>query len=245
MTSPRFLSIDWGNTRLKVGVFEQNALVEVHTLSDAPSLYTFARQANASKAILMATQNLPTDALPTLQSILPTHHFRATTPLPIGNTYQTPQTLGTDRLATAVGAWHLFPNAPCLIIDAGTCITLDFLSEAGKFEGGNITLGVNMRFKALHEFTAKLPLVDSGEFSLPTLTGKNTREAIYNGVVGGVLAEIENTIAGYCNLFPHLKVLVCGGDTNFLGSLLKVPIFALPNLGLIGLNQILNHLEAL
>ena len=96
-----------------------------------------------------------------------------------------------------------------------------------------------MRFKALHHFTAKLPLVDSKEFLLPTLTGKNTRQALYNGVVNGILAEIENTIVQYYNLFPTLKVLVCGGDADFLASLLKVPIFALPNLGLTGLNQIL------
>lgn len=233
------LAIDWGNTRLKVGVFEQNVAKEVQYLPDAQSLYDFAYQANASQAILMATQNLPTEALPTLQQILPTLHFQATTPLPIGNTYQTPETLGTDRLATAVGAWYMFPATPCLVIDAGTCITLDFLSAVGKFEGGNITLGLEMRFKALHHFTAKLPLVDSKDFFSPTLTGKNTRQALYNGVVNGILAEIENTVTSYCNLFPTLKVLLCGGDADFLASLLKVPIFALPNLGLIGLNQIL------
>lgn len=233
------LAIDWGNTRLKVGIFEQDVAKEVQYLPDAQSLYDFACQANASQAILMATQQLPIEVLPTLQRTLPTLHFQATTPLPIGNTYQTPETLGTDRLATAMGAWYSFPATPCLVIDAGTCITLDFLSGAGKFEGGNITLGLEMRFNALHHFTAKLPLVNSKEFLSPTLTGKNTRQALYNGVMNGILAEIENTIAHYYNLFPTLQVLLCGGDADFLASLLKVPIFALPNLGLIGLNQIL------
>ena len=236
----RQLAIDWGNTRLKVGIFEGNDLLDVLYLPDATSLYSFVRQANASSAIVMATQQLAPEVLPTLQSILPTLHFLPTTPLPIGNTYETPHTLGTDRLATAVGAWALFPAMDCLIIDAGTCITLDFLSRQGNFEGGNITLGLAMRFRALHELTAKLPLVQASDFDLPTLTGKQTRQALYNGVVNGIVAEIHATIEAYSNLFPSLQVLLCGGDADFLGSLLKYPIFALPNLGLIGLNQILN-----
>jgi type III pantothenate kinase len=238
------IAIDWGNTRLKVGVFEDNVLQKVSILDCETALHVFLEHTLASRAILMATRTLPEDALSTLRKLLPTLHFQSTTKLPISHTYETPHTLGADRLATAVGAWHLFPQTDCLIIDAGTCITLDFLSSAGKFEGGNITLGVQMRFRALHEFTAKLPLVDMMDYVSPTLTGKNTRQALYNGAVGGALAEIENTIARYSNLFPSIQVLMCGGDADFLASLLKVPIFALPNLGLIGLNQILNSLEA-
>ncbi len=237
----RTLAIDWGNTRLKIGVFEHNVLQEVVNLPDAQSLYSFVGQARAQYAILMATQHLPAEALPTLQGFLPTQHFLPTSPLPIAHTYLTPHTLGTDRLATAVGAWATFPKTNCLIIDAGTCITLDFLNEDGIFEGGNITLGIAMRFKALQHFTAKLPLVQASDFISPTLTGKTTQQAIHNGVLLGVISEIEGTIQAYYNLFPTLKVLLCGGDADFLGSLLKYPIFALPNLGLIGLYQILQH----
>lgn len=235
--------IDFGNTRLKAGVFVENHLQEIVYLPDAPSLFEWVLQARFSSAIVMATQHLSEDFLPNLRKILPTLHFSSETPLPIGKLYDTPQTLGADRLATAVGAWHLFPQTNCLIIDAGTCITLDFLSAEGNFEGGNITLGVAMRFKALHQFTAKLPLVAIAE-TLPTLIGKNTKQAIYNGVINGTLAEIETTIAHYSNLFPNLKVLLCGGDSDFLGSLLKYPIFALPNLGLVGLHQVLLYNRA-
>jgi len=236
----RSVAIDWGNTRLKVGVFEHGILQKVAHLLDAQSLYDFVHQAGALKAVLMATQNLTPEILPTLQSILPTLHVESNTPLPIGNLYETPHTLGTDRLAAAVGAWAMYSKTACLIIDAGTCITLDFLNAEGVFEGGNITLGLAMRFKALHTFTAKLPLVGTNDFVKNTITGNNTRQAIYNGVLNGIVAELAYTIEAYRHIHPTIKVLLCGGDADFLATLLKYPTTVQAHLSLIGLYYILN-----
>lgn len=163
------------------------------------------------------------------------HH----TPLPIENLYETPETLGKDRIAAAVGANELFPGQNILIIDAGTAITYDVVSEKNEFLGGNISPGLQMRFKALNHFTGKLPLINySDEFQL---IGRNTEEAIRDGVQNGILYEIERTIETFNRNYENLQIVMTGGDSIFFDKKLNYSIFVHFNLTLIGLNRILEH----
>jgi len=162
------------------------------------------------------------------------------TPLPIRLKYTTPETLGKDRVAAAVGAFHLFPKENCLVVDAGTCLTLDVVSAEGEFLGGNISPGIEMRLKAMHHFTAKLPLVEKVE-TLGDWLGDSTKNAMLNGAELGALLEVEGFI-GWCQVkFPSLRVVLTGGDADFFVKHTKTKIFAHQNLVLIGLNQILQH----
>jgi type III pantothenate kinase len=161
------------------------------------------------------------------------------TELPIENLYETPETLGKDRLAAAVGANELFPDQNLLVIDAGTAITYDLVSEKNQFIGGNISPGLEMRFKALNHFTGKLPLIGvSDEFDL---IGKNTADAIRAGVQNGMLYEIGQTIEAFNRNYQNLQIIMTGGDSNFFDKKLNYSIFVHFNLTLIGLNRILEH----
>ena len=159
------------------------------------------------------------------------------TPLPIANLYETPETLGKDRIAVAVGANELFPNQNVLVIDAGTAITYDFVSAENQYLGGNISPGLQMRFKALNQFTDKLPLVDSSAYF--SEIGKNTKEAIRGGVQNGILFEIEKTIEIFAEKYEDLQVILTGGDSAFLSQMLNADVLVHLNLTLIGLNRIL------
>ncbi|MDR0668059.1 MAG: type III pantothenate kinase [Prevotellaceae bacterium] len=158
-----------------------------------------------------------------------------TTPIPIRNLYDTPDSLGVDRLAAAVGAAALFPQRTCLIIDCGTAITIDFLDASGAFIGGNISPGLTMRFRALHTFTAGLPMVAAGE--MVAAIGASTREAIESGVVRGTLHELE----GYLAQYPAGTPVFTGGDAFYLAKRIKKPIFVACNLNFIGLAKILHY----
>lgn len=154
--------------------------------------------------------------------------------LPIKNRYGTPGTLGADRICAAVGAHTLFPEKNCVIVDFGTAITFDFLNKEGEFLGGNISLGLNTRFKALNHFTGKLPLLGKVDDVSPV--GSSTRGAIESGVILGTIFEIQ----GYIDAYPGYNFIFTGGDAIFFAEKLKSPIFAVCNLVLIGLSQIAN-----
>jgi type III pantothenate kinase len=158
-------------------------------------------------------------------------------PVPIVNLYATPATLGVDRLAGICGARQLFPFENCLVIDAGTCITYDFLDRDGKYHGGAISPGLQMRFKAVNTFTARLPLVSA--IPEPPLIGNSTESCIQSGIIHGVISELDGIISQYQAKFPDLRVILCGGDTRFFENKLKASIFASPELVLVGLNSIL------
>lgn len=161
------------------------------------------------------------------------------TQLPIENLYQTPETLGKDRLAAAVGANELFPDRNLLVIDAGTAITYDLVSEKNQFIGGNISPGLEMRFKALNHFTGKLPLISYSDHFEPV--GRNTNEAIRAGVQNGILYEIAQNIEYFNRNYQNLHIIMTGGDSNFFDKKLNYSIFVHFNLTLIGLNRILEH----
>ena len=161
------------------------------------------------------------------------------TEIPIGNLYQTPETLGKDRIAAAVGANELFPDQNLLVIDAGTAITFDLISEKNEFIGGNISPGLEMRFKALNQFTGSLPLLSrSNDFNE---IGQNTTEAIQAGVQNGIIYEIGQTIETFNRNYQNLQIIMTGGDSIFFDKKLNYTIFVNFNLTLIGLNRILEH----
>lgn len=170
-----------------------------------------------------------------------THYIRMShsTPIPIDNKYHTPNTLGLDRIAASVGAWAMYPGKPILVIDAGTCITYEFVNAAGQYMGGGISPGLRVRFKSLHRYTGKLPRLKKSDIDY--LIGVDTETSILSGVINGTAAEINGIVDRYCVEFPDLQVLLTGGDGKFFETYIKSDIFAVPDLVLKGLNKILIH----
>jgi type III pantothenate kinase len=161
--------------------------------------------------------------------------------LPIALTYHTPDTLGADRIAGSVAANALFSNSNVLKIDFGTCITYDFVNANNELEGGAISPGMMMRFKALHNYTARLPLIDPMQFNTYPLTGTDTAHSILSGVMNGIKNEVAGIIKEYEARLGKLNVVATGGDSGLFVTLLKSEIFARPYLVLEGLNIILNN----
>jgi type III pantothenate kinase len=235
------LAIDIGNTRTKIGLFEGEALIHKETLERLtpealkPLLYNHS----VVNCILSSVGGNAPEAVEMLKTQTAFVELSSDTPLPIENRYATPKTLGKDRLAAAVGAWALFPGKQCLIIDAGTCITCDVLSDKGVFLGGNISPGIDMRLKAMHTFTARLPLAERAP--LGSWIGVSTETALQNGAQWGALWELSALI-DYCETeLGPLVVVATGGDADFFEKNLKRKIFANPDLVLMGLNVILIH----
>lgn len=233
------LVVDSGNSAAKVGIFKDEKLIEKLTFYSPQELERYIERADyrnlmissvRADAELIATWGAKAEKQFILHRGLP---------LPVNNLYKTPETLGMDRLAGVCGAQQLFPATDCVVIDAGTCITYDFLDKSGHYYGGSISPGLYMRFKAVNTFTAKLPLVSPKESV--DLIGKTTETAIQSGVMNGLLAEIEGIIRQYNEKFPGLNVILCGGDAGFFENQLKASIFASPDLVLIGLNSILTY----
>ncbi len=161
------------------------------------------------------------------------------TPLPVTNLYETPETLGYDRMAAVVGANERFPHKDILVIDAGTCITYEFIDSEGRYHGGNISPGMQMRFKALNRFTGRLPLIGADGRKLPM--GRDTETAIRAGVLKGIEYEISGYIESMKHKYPELLVFLTGGDDFSFDSSVKSIIFADRFLVLKGLNRILNY----
>ncbi|HLO46241.1 MAG TPA: type III pantothenate kinase [Leadbetterella sp.] len=231
-------SIDFGNTRIKIGLFNNDSLLEIFrvaTLSETAELL----KANSVQNVIVSSVTLSnleiSEKINFLKSLI---FLDYNTPLPIKNNYATPKTLGYDRIAAAVGANLRYPNQNCLIIDIGTAIKYDLVSDKNAFEGGIISLGRRMRFNALHTFTKKLPLLDTVE--IPELIGQSTETCMSSGVMNGITAEINGIIDEYLKKLK-LRVLICGGDAPYFETKIKYPTFATPNLVLEGLNRILQY----
>lgn len=233
------LVIDSGNSAAKVGIFDQQKLVEKLTFPSPQELQAFMGTDRFDNVMISSVKGDADVVASWSKRPVQTFILRSGLPLPLKNLYRTPDTLGMDRLAGVCGAIKLFPGSDNLVIDAGTCITYDFVDRASNFLGGSISPGLKMRFEAVHTFTAKLPLVRPKEMA--KLIGDTTEASIQSGVVNGCLAEMEGIIARYKEKFPALRVILCGGDGGFFENQLKASIFASPELVLIGLNSILIH----
>lgn len=252
-------AIDFGNTYAKIGFFEENQLLEMHRGLEFTRIEELILLNNVKNLIISSVTKSQSELEDIFSKIEINKLFLSPeTPVPIKKHYETPQTLGSDRLAGAVGANFLFPNQNVLIIDMGTAIKYDYVSSIGAFEGGIISLGMRIRFEALHTFTKRLPLVEAE--GIPDLIGKNTKACIQSGIVNGMIAEINGMIENYLKL-GDCQVILCGGDASFFESQIKKPNFAIdltneankiaqkavfsiqniPNLTLIGLNRILQY----
>jgi type III pantothenate kinase len=236
--------IDIGNTRTKIALFQKNKLIEKaiweHLTLD--ELSAWLQTHTVSNVILTASGSITEGVVDYLKNKFFYIQLDHTTPIPIVNNYGTPQTLGKDRLAAAVASNFLYPRKDCLIIDSGTCITYNFLDKNGAFQGGNIAPGLNMRLKAMHHFTAKLPLIvkNTEGVSISTLVGNSTEHAMLNGAHIGLIAEVEGFIQRFKKEYGSIKVILTGGDGAFLHQYITPRHVYEPNLVLIGLNCILN-----
>jgi type III pantothenate kinase len=235
-----YLILDLVNTNQKIALFDAGNLLWVQAnkqISLSLVRNIVKQNCGIDSCILSSVVKVPA----TLQSFLE-KHFRFIlldehTPLPILNLYRTPETLGKDRLASAVAVFNQFPGHPALIINAGTAVTYDVVTKKGEYLGGSISPGMNMRFRALHTFTKQLPLLTYSEIDF--LTGDDTDKSVLSGVINGMAAEMEGMIVYYQKEYPGIKVNLSGGDLNYFVNRLKISIFALPNIVIYGLQQIL------
>ncbi len=237
------LCIDIGNTRSKLAVFDSEGSLQkliVRQTFSQKKLEKVLNKYDVQYAILSSVRRKNGKIKRLLEQR--TEQYITLDPsveVPIQNKYHSPETLGRDRLALVVGAVALFPNSDILVIDAGTCITYDFINANKEYLGGSISLGIEMRFRALHQLTAKLPLVEPQD--LDSHIGDTTDSSIQTGVQCGVVYEMQGFIAAYQAQYPDLRILITGGNASFFESRFKNQIFAVPNLVLKGLNQILTH----
>lgn len=234
--------IDIGNSRQKVGFFQQAALKEKRTFTSLANLIEALRAVPfALDTVLVSTVvSLDDTFLPSLRAVCArVLVLDAQLALPIRVKYQTPHTLGVDRLAAACGAHQIFPNTHCLAIDAGTCINYEFLDASGNYHGGAISPGVSMRLQAMHQLTARLPLLQP--LANPAWLGQDTASCMLSGAVIGALEEINGFVSRYQSLYTPLQVIITGGDVQLFESQLKPSIFVAPDLVLVGLNRILLH----
>ncbi|MDR1859380.1 MAG: type III pantothenate kinase [Bacteroidales bacterium] len=240
----RNLVIDIGNTCSKIALFDDGrctwkadtAALDVDDISRVAN-----GEPHTEHAILGTSGDCPAQLAAVLCGRFSDMIFlNGRTPLPIRNCYQTPETLGSDRLATAVGAVALYPRQNLMVIDAGTAITADIITATGDYLGGAISPGLQMRFTALNRFTSRLPLLSPSDRPLPEV-GRTTDEAIQLGVQRGVVAETEYAIAMSEKIHDNLMVIITGGDARFLAKRLKKQVFIIQELGLIGLDHILRY----
>lgn len=235
--------IDQGNTATKVALFE-NGVQKLRlkfadfTVKDFLKL----KEVYVFEAGILSSVRQDVDAalVACLRNAIPSFlFFDDTLRLPIEIAYETPQTLGKDRIAAVVGATCKYPGQNLLIIDAGTAITYEVVEASGRYVGGNISPGLNTRFRALHDYTDLLPLEKEGD-DIP-LIGTSTHTAIQAGVVNGIVYEIDGYIDSLSREYPGLLVFLTGGHSIYFESRLKNCIFADTNLVMIGLNRLIDY----
>ncbi len=234
------LCIDQGNSSTKAGIFNWDKLIETFVFEQfgkrelSTLLTKFSISSCIISSVIADNIELIEELSGKIKTVIELDHK---TGIPIENNYLTPETLGKDRLAAVVGASYLKPESDILVIDAGTAITYDFIDSHHRYTGGNIAPGLNLRLRALHEFTHKLPKV---ELKTETpLLGNSTESAILSGALYGIVFEIDGYINALKIKYPQLSTFLTGGSTFYFDNKLKNAIFAERNLVLIGLNRIL------
>lgn len=234
------LTIDIGNTLQKAAVYSEDGTMLFFcekkrlTVDDISSII---EKNDTGQSILSSVGETAGDLKSFLKENTDLLVFSHNTPLPIHIKYETPETLGLDRIANAVAANALFPRENVLSIQAGTCLVMDFVTKDAEYLGGSISPGLGMRFSSLHHFTERLPLV--GNQKINYYIGKTTEESIRSGVINGISDEINGAIERYREQFGGIRIILTGGNKNDLENSIKSTIFAAPNLVLYGLYKIL------
>ncbi len=236
----RNLVIDIGNSSVKYGIFSEDTLEFTGRVAALAALQQRLADIPIENILVSSVATDKTEELKQFRYQGKIIYLNYQTPVPVTNLYKTPETLGVDRLAAVIGANYIYPDNNCLVIDAGTAITYDFIDAQKNYHGGSISLGLQMKFKALHTFTQRLPLIQESITDI-ALIGGNTIEAMQSGVINGTVAELNGIIAEYGQKYGNLAVVLCGGDASFFDTKLKATIFVLPELVLIGLNRILKY----
>ena len=235
------LIVDVGNTSVKLAVFQDSAIIYKEIISideieikiqELINKYPFL-----SKAIMSSVGNLSQTQLSNLANHIETIILNSNTKAPFKNKYKTPNTLGVDRIALVSASVLKYPNNNVLIIDAGTCITYDFINSKNEYLGGAISPGISTRYKSLKNLTANLPLLKRK--APKKLIGNSSKQSIHSGVINGILMEIDGIVNKYRKKYEDLTVILTGGDADFLSKRLKSSIFANSNFLLEGLNFIL------
>ncbi|MDR1459861.1 MAG: type III pantothenate kinase [Bacteroidales bacterium] len=235
------LILDFGNTRKKMAITSDKKIVYFAAQShiDLDNIVAVEEKYEIKNAILSSVVNDTHEIEKYLSGKYTFVKLSEQTPLPIKNNYKTGYTLGSDRLACAVAAQDYFPKQNVLVLQLGTCITSDFITEEGLYLGGSISPGMEMRFKALHHFSDKLPLVKYQ--NVDYITGRTSEESILSGVLNGIIAECNYLIEKYTSKYPCLKVIVTGGDLKEFEKTIKETATAFPNLVISGLDLILYY----
>ncbi|MBP1224412.1 type III pantothenate kinase [Flavobacterium sp. 1355] len=233
------LTVDVGNTRIKASVFEENTALENFIFEknelEKKIEKILKKFPNCSDLVIASVGDIEKQSFLTFEKQLNIHFLTHEDVFPFINKYATPKTLGIDRMVLAAGATLQFPKQNRLVIDAGTCITYDFIDENDNYMGGAISPGLRLRYESLHNFTARLPLLTLG--SPEQYIGNSTIEAIHSGVVNGFVYEIDGFIDEYRANFSNFIIILTGGDAEFLAKRLKNTIFANSNFLLESLNQ--------
>ncbi len=237
------LCFDFGNTRLKCGYFAGDQLIEVETLKDSSSgtIEGLLKKYHPAKTILSSVIDHDAGIEEILSVQTHFHKLSSASKLPFTTPVSKPDTIGADRLALAAAAVHVFNGKNNLVIGLGSCITFNFINKYNSFLGGSISPGMEMRFKAMHDYTAKLPLIKPEPVPIGLnfpLIGYDTRTNLLSGVLIGMAAEIDGVINLYESKFSNFNVLLTGGDAAYFAHLLKNKIFADPELIFKGLYAI-------
>jgi type III pantothenate kinase len=240
------LVIDIGNTNHKLGIFSGRDLIHSQTNKhlDAAIINELIKKFSVTSSTISSVGKDQDEIVELLKKETSFYPFDTSLKLGVKNLYKTPKTLGLDRWAKVVAANYYYSGFPCFIIDAGTCITYDLLNQDATYFGGSISPGVGMRFAALNHYTKRLPLLNWNNADAVIPEGVDTETAIANGVLQGVVNEVEGHIALQNKINKGLKVLISGGDASFLSEQLKNSIFAPqiiqdPYLVLKGLNEVI------
>lgn len=234
------LVIDVGNTLVKMAVFNRDEIIHHGSHSDLDIEAILKLKSDfpeINKCIIGSVRTISKEKAEGIHAVVNTLILEPGTRLPITHKYKTFETLGADRIAGVVAVNSMFPGKNALLIETGTCITYDFIDSTGLYHGGGISPGIKLRFKALHTFTDKLPLIEPEKD--PALIGDTTENAILSGVINGVKAEVSGLISSYESNYENLTIILSGGDLVYFDKNLKNNIFAVPNIVLKGLNIIL------
>lgn len=240
----RNLTVDIGNSRVKLSVFEGDNVIYSDVKDTVTDDYMahIVEKYSVTAAIICSVTGYDYGFVEWLKrNVKPTIIFDSTVKTPVRNGYGSPETLGMDRLAAVVGAASLKPGRSLLVVDAGTAVTYDFVTSDGVYKGGNIAPGASLRFRSLNEHTSRLPLIDLGHEPSGAVLGNNTADAIWHGVVCGMAYEIEGYISYLKEREEGLEIFFTGGDAFFFEKYIKSSIFVVSNLTAIGLNAILNY----